>query len=86
MIELTAVMTAASTMTFEFTVAANKAVKRDANVQLPTPHVLPYATAMQTCLMTAFESSIRLCVSCCNFISVHVMNLLIPVGTLDCDF
>ena len=41
MIELTAVMTAASTMTLESTVAANKAVKRDANVQLPTPHVLP---------------------------------------------
>ena len=72
------------------TVAANKAVKQDASVQLPASHVLPYAaleeTAMQTSLMTAFESSSRFCVSCCNFISVHVMNLLSPVGTLDCDF
>ena len=71
-------------------VAANKAVKQEASVQLPTSHVLPYATveetAMQTSLMTAFESSSRLCGSCCSFISVHVMNLLSPVGTLDCDF
>ena len=69
------------------TVVANKAVKQDASVQLPTFHVLPYATseetAMQTSLMTAFESSSRFCVSCCNFISVQVMNLLSPVGTLD---
>ena len=59
------------------------------SVQLPTSHVLPYATleetAMQTSLMTAFESSSRFCVSCCNFISVQV-NLLSPVGTLDYDF
>ena len=72
------------------TVAANKTVKQDASVQLPTSHVLPYAsleeTAMQTSLMTAFESSSRFCVSCCSFISVQVMNLLSPVGTLDCDF
>ena len=72
------------------TVAANKAVKQDASVQLPTSHVLPYATleetAMQTSLMTAFESSSRFCVSCCNFIYVKVMNLLSPVGTLDCEF
>ena len=72
------------------TVASNKTVKQDASVQLPTSHVLPYATleetAMQTSLMTAFESSSRFCVSCCNFISVQVMNLLSPVGTLDCDF
>ena len=69
------------------TVAANKTVKQDASVQLPTSHVLPYATleetAMQTSLMTAFESSSRFCVSCCNFISVQVMNLLSPVGALD---
>ena len=72
------------------TVVANKTVKQDTSVQLPTSHVLPYATleetAMQTSLMTAFEYSSRFCVSCCNFISVHVMNLLSPVGTLDCDF
>ena len=72
------------------TVAANKAVKQDASGQLPASHVLPCATledtAMQTSLMTAFESSSRFCVSCCNFISVQVMNLLSPVGTLDCDF
>ena len=47
------------------TVAANKTVKQDASVQLPTCHVLPYAaleeTAMQTSLMTAFESSSRFC-------------------------
>ena len=58
------------------TVAANKAVKQDASVQLPTSHVLPYATlketSMQTSLMTASESSSQLCVSCCNFISVQV--------------
>ena len=58
------------------TVASNKTVKQDASVQLPTSYVLPYATleetAMQTSLMTAFESSSRLCVSCCNFISVQV--------------
>ena len=64
-----------------------KTVKQDASVQLPTSHVLPYATleetATQTSLMTAFESSSRFCVSCCNFISVQVMNLLSPVGTLD---
>ena len=69
--------------------AANKAVKQDASVQLPTSHVLPYATveeiAMQTSLITVFESSSRLCASCCNFISVHVVNLLSPVGTLDYD-
>ena len=67
--------------------ASNKTVKQDASVQLPTSHVLPYATleaiAMQNSLMTAFESSSRFCVSCCNFISVQVMNLLSPVGTLD---
>ena len=72
------------------TVASNKTVKQDASVQLPTSHVLPYATleetAMQTSLMTAFESSSRFCVSCCNFASVQVRNLLSPVGTLDCDF
>ena len=59
-------------------------------MQLPTSHVVPYATleetAMQTSLMTAFESSSRFCVSCCNFISVQVMNLFSPVGTLNCDF
>ena len=70
--------------------AASKAVKQDASVQLPTSHVLPYATleetAMQTSLMTAFESSSRFCVSCRNFIYVQVMNLLSPVGTLDCEF
>ena len=70
--------------------AANKTVKQDTSVQLPTSHVLPYAaleeTAMQTSLMTAFEYSSRFCVSCCNFISVQVMNLLSSVGTLDCDF
>ena len=64
--------------------------KKDASVQLPTSHVLPYATvegtAMKTTLITAFESSSRLCVICCNFISVHVMNLLRPVWTIDCDF
>ena len=53
------------------TVVANKTVKQDASVQLPTSHVLPYATleetAMQNSLMTAFESSSRFCVSCCNF-------------------
>jgi len=45
-------------------VAANKAVKinfKNANVQLPTSHVLLYAaleeTAMQTSLMTAFKYS-----------------------------
>ena len=69
--------------------SANKAVKQDASVQLPTSHVLPYATleetAMQTSLMTVFESSSRFCVSCCNFIYVQVMNLLSPVGTLDCE-
>ena len=47
------------------TVAANKAVKQDASVQLPTSHVLPYVTleetAMQTSLMTAFESFSRFC-------------------------
>ena len=72
------------------TVVANKTVKQDTSVQLPTSHVLPYATfeetAMQTSLMTAFESSSRFCVSCCSFISVQVMNLLSPVGTLDYDF
>ena len=72
------------------TVAANKTVKQDASVQLPNSHVLPYATleetAMQTSFMTAFESSSWFCVSCCNFISVQVMNLLSPVRTLDCDF
>ena len=72
------------------TVAANKTVKQDANVHLPTSHVLPYATleetAVQNSLMTAFESSSRFCASCCNFISVQVTNLLSPVGTLDCDF
>ena len=36
--------------------------------------------------MKAFESSSWLCVSCCSLISVHVMNLLNPVGRLDCDF
>ena len=69
------------------TVAANKTVKQDASVQLPTSHVLPYATleaiAMQNSLMTAFESSSRFCVSCCNFVSVQVRNLLSPVRTLD---
>ena len=69
---------------------ANKAVKQDASVQLPASHVLHYATleetAMQTSLMTAFESSSRFCVSCCNFIFVKVMNLLSTVGTLGCDF
>ena len=51
-------------------VAANKAVKinlKNANVQLPTSHVLLYAaleeTAMQTSLMTAFKYSSWLCVS-----------------------
>ena len=72
------------------TVAANKAVKQDASVQLPASHVLSFATveetALKTSLMTAFESSSRLYVSCCSFISVHVMNLLSPVWTLDCDF
>ena len=72
------------------TVVANKTVKQDTSVQLPTSHVLPYATleetAMQTSLMTAFEYSSRFCVSCCNFISVQVMNLLSSVGTLGCDF
>ena len=65
------------------TVVANKAVKQNASVQLPTSHVLSYATveetAMKTSLLTAFESSSQLCVSCCNFISVHVMNLLSPL-------
>ena len=69
------------------TVASNKTVKQDASVQLPTSHVLHYATleetAIQNSLMTAFESSSRFCVSCCNFISVQVTNLLSPVGTLD---
>ena len=54
--------------TSQCTVAANKTVKQDASVQLPTSNVLPYAsleeTAMQTSLMTAFESSSRFCVSC----------------------
>ena len=62
------------------TVAANKAVKQDASVHLPTFSILPYATSketsMQTSFMTAFESSSRPCISCCNFISVQVMNLL----------
>ena len=62
------------------TVAANKAVKQDANMQLPTFHVWPWATlketSVQTTLMTAFESSSRICVSCCNFTSVQAMNLL----------
>ena len=66
------------------TVASNKTVKQDASVQLPTSHVLPYCTleetAMQNSLMTAFESSSRFCVSCFNFISVQVMNLLSHVG------
>ena len=61
-------------------VAANKIVKQDTSVQLPTFQVLPYATveetAMQSSLMTAFESFTRLCVSCCSFISVPIMNLL----------
>ena len=69
--------------TMDNTVVANKAVKQDASAQLPTSHVLPYATveetATKTSLMTAFESSTRLCVSCYNFISVHVMNLLSPL-------
>ena len=60
--------------------AANKAVKQNASEQLPTSYVLPYATlketSMQTSLMTAFESSNQPCVSCCNFISVQIMNLL----------
>ena len=71
-------------------VKQDTSVKQDASVQLPTSHVLLYATleetAVQTSLMTAFESSSRFCVSCFNFISVQVMNLLSPVGTLDCDF
>ena len=36
---------------------------------------------IHTSLMTAFESSSRLCVSCCNLISVQVMNLLSHVVT-----
>ena len=63
--------------------SANKAVKQDASVQLSASHVLSYATveetALKTSLMTAFESSSRLSVSCCSFVSVHVMNLLSPV-------
>ena len=50
------------------------------------PYVTLKETSMQTSLMTVFESSSRFCVSCCNFISFQVTNLLSPVGTLDCDF
>ena len=64
--------------------------KQDASVQLPASHVLPYATvdetSLKTSLMIAFKSSSWRCMSCCNFISVHVMNILSPVWPLDCDF
>ena len=72
------------------TVAANKTVKQDASVQLPTSDVLPYATleetAMQTSLMKAFKSSSRFLCELLQLLSVQVMNLLSPVGTLNCDF
>ena len=61
-------------------VTANKTVKQDASMQLTTSRVVPYSTlketSVHTSLMTAFESSSRFCVSCCNFISVQFMNLL----------
>ena len=34
--------------------AANKAVKQDASVQLPACHVLPYATLEETAVKTSF--------------------------------
>ena len=33
--------------------AANKALKQDASVQLPTSHVLPYATLEETAIRLA---------------------------------
>ena len=54
------------------TVAANKAVKQDASVQLPTSHVLHYATVEETAIKTAFESCSRLC-ELFNFISTSFL-------------
>ena len=44
------------------------------------------AAANFPCTVEEFESSSRLSVSCCNFISVHVMHLLSPAWALDFDF